>query len=195
MPARLRALARALRHTPDRLFHGSRRRRAERRLTESRPRRLLVLCLGNICRSPYAAGVLARELPDHEIRSAGFLESGRPPPRNATSVAAERGVNLTGHASTRLTPELMDWADLVLVMDQVQARRARNMAPSETAWVAMLGDFDPKSIDTRVIIDPIERDRQFFDRVYARIDACCATVTKAAEHRGTTGSRSAQRLR
>lgn len=184
LPTRLRRLARALRHAPDRLSHPFRRASARRRVGRARPRRLLVLCLGNICRSPYAAGVLDRLLPGHEIRSAGFLEADRPAPRNAVSVAAERGVNLAGHVSVQITPEDLDWADLVLVMDGRQDARASAMAPGALR-VERLGDFDPGRIDTRTVIDPIDRDRAFFERVYDRIDACCAVLARElADGRG-----------
>jgi len=135
------------------------------------------LCLGNICRSPYAAGVLERELPDHEVRSAGFLEAGRPPPRQAVSVAAERGVNLVGHRSSQVTSSLLDWADVVFVMDRAQAGRA-GVVGGGRQYVEHLGDFDPGPIDTRAVIDPIDREREFFSRVYERIDVCCASIAK-----------------
>jgi len=142
-----------------------------------------VLCLGNICRSPYAAGVLARALPDHEVRSAGFLEADRPPPREAVSVAAERGVNLSGHRSVRVTPEGLDWADLVVVMDGRQRARAAAIARS-SLHIERLGDFDPARIDTRTILDPIDRDRACFVRVYERIDACCRDLAEALSGSG-----------
>lgn len=178
MPSiRLRGLARALRHVPDRILHPIRRASARRRVARARPRRVLVICLGNICRSPYAAGVLERSLPGHEVRSAGFLESNRPAPRHAVSVAAERGVNLARHASVRITPEGLDWADLVIAMDGRQSSRATAMAPG-VLHVERLGDFDPRRIDTRTVIDPIDRERAFFERVYDRIDACCAVLAR-----------------
>lgn len=146
------------------------------------PRRILVLCMGNICRSPYAAGVLARELPGREVRSAGFLEAGRGSPRFATSVAAERGINLTTHRSVRVTQELVDWADLILVMDRGQARRARNLLLTGcTPLVELLGDFDTEPVDTRTVLDPNERARAVFNTVYERIDRCCAVIAGSVD--------------
>lgn len=174
---RPRRLARALRHAPDRILHRLRRTAARRRVARARPRRLLVVCLGNICRSPYAAGVLERLLPGREIRSSGFLEANRSAPRLAVSVAAERGVDLTGHASAHITPDVLDWADLVIVMDGRQGARASALA-SGALHLERLGDFDPRPIDTRTVPDPIERDRAFFEAVYDRIDACCGTIAR-----------------
>jgi protein-tyrosine phosphatase len=135
------------------------------------------MCLGNICRSPYAAGVLRREFPDLEIRSAGFLQAGRPAPREAVSVGAEHGVNLSSHVSAQLTQETLGWADLVLVMDARQLRRIGAMS-GHRALVERLGDFDPEPIDTRTVIDPIDRDREFFANVYTRIDGCCRGLAR-----------------
>ena len=168
-------------------MHPSRRRQALRRVEAAEPQRVLVMCLGNICRSPFAAGVLARDLPGREVRSAGFLESGRPAPREAVSVGAEYGVNLTTHRSMQVSPEAITWADLVLVMDGRQAARVESISAAGTL-IERLGDFDPGPIDTRTVIDPIERDRAFFAQVYDRIEACCETVAHAARHEPEDGS-------
>jgi len=144
--------------------------------------------MGNICRSPYAAGVLERELPGCDIRSAGFLDAGREPPRHAVSVAAERGVNLTGHRSSQVTSSLLDWADLVIVMDRAQANLAETTAPG-SAYIERLGDFDPRRIDTRSVIDPIDREREFFRQVYRRIDGCCSLLAEALRSRSTVAGR------
>ena len=55
-------ITRVLRHTPDRLLHARRRREARTRLAARRRDSVLVICHGNICRSPFAAALLAREL-------------------------------------------------------------------------------------------------------------------------------------
>jgi protein-tyrosine phosphatase len=157
------------------VWHPIRHRRAIERVREAAPRKVLVMCLGNICRSPYAAGALSREVPQLTVRSAGFLDSGRPAPRQAVSVSAEHGVNLSAHLSAQVTREAAVGADLVLVMDARQAARVRAIS-QHRAYVERLGDFDPGPIDTRTIIDPIDRDRDFFERIYARIDACCRVL-------------------
>jgi hypothetical protein len=70
-----RRLARALKHTPDRLLHARRRHSELRRLERERPASILVICLGNICRSPYAAALLTRSLEGSHVsvESAGFI--------------------------------------------------------------------------------------------------------------------------
>ncbi|RII07990.1 Low molecular weight protein-tyrosine-phosphatase etp [Streptomyces sp. YIM 130001] len=86
----------------------------------TRPRRLLTVCLGNHCRSPLAAVILAhRGGPHVEVRSAGIRGkwAGHPAHPMMTQAAADRGWDLTEHRGVPLTPALLQWADLVLAMD------------------------------------------------------------------------------
>jgi hypothetical protein len=76
-----RVVARALRHLPDRLLHPLRRRRAIVRLGRQRPVSLLLVCHGNVMRSPYAEAVLRRALGAGSrvrVASAGFIGPDRP---------------------------------------------------------------------------------------------------------------------
>ena len=91
---------------PDRLLHNGRRRAALAALAgaERVPTSVLVICNGNIFRSPFAAAVLRRAL---ELRglgrvrvdSAGFAGPGRPTPADAVAAAARRAIDLSRHAS------------------------------------------------------------------------------------------------
>src|SRR5947207_12854330 len=88
---------------PDRLLHPRRRRAALASLNARRPpARVLVVCNGNIFRSPFAAVVLRRVIGPRgvQVESAGFLGPGRPAPRDALAAAASQGVELSPH----LTP-------------------------------------------------------------------------------------------
>ncbi len=164
LPDWLAVPLRGLRHAPDRLLHPLRRRRARRAVRARRDAaRILFLCLGNICRSPYAAAVLRRELsgrPDAPaVESAGLLAPGRPSPPEARRVAARRGVDLAAHRSRRIgaaraadpapraeegvtgaaDPVEVAAADLVLVMDARQRARARALLAAAPEGVASPG--------------------------------------------------------
>jgi protein-tyrosine phosphatase len=102
--------------------------------------RLLFVCLGNICRSPTAEGVmrhLVREagLEDEvEIDSAGTggWHVGNPPDERATEAAARRGITLDG-AARRFSVDDFERFDLILAMDSENLRDIRSLAPDEEA--------------------------------------------------------------
>ncbi|MDO8119928.1 low molecular weight phosphatase family protein [Isoptericola sp. b490] len=81
------------------------------------PVSILVVCTGNICRSPAAAAVLAARLPDARVRSAGTRALvGAPADPRMAQVAGEDGFSLAEHRGTALSGALVAEADLVLTM-------------------------------------------------------------------------------
>ena len=79
---------------------------------------VLVVCVGNICRSPLGERVLAERLPGLRIASAGLAAVvGQGADASAALVAAEIGVDLGGHVARQLTAEIGSAHDLILVME------------------------------------------------------------------------------
>jgi protein-tyrosine phosphatase len=83
---------------------------------------VIVVCTGNVCRSPIAEGLMRRAT-EHRtgdpisVSSAGTAGwEGSPAMPEAVEAAAERGVNISGHVATRLRPGMAAVADLVLCM-------------------------------------------------------------------------------
>lgn len=152
-----------------------------RRLGQSTlPQSVLVVCHGNICRSPYAAALLRRSLPSQiRVGSAGFVGPGRSCPVVAVEVAAARGLDLSGHRSQVLTPPEVFAADLILVMDTTQHWAMRALFGRGGDDVLLLGDLDPGAIETREIRDPWEQPREVFELSYNRIDRCVAELVRA----------------
>jgi protein-tyrosine phosphatase len=178
----LLAPARRLRHAPDRLLHPLRRRAAARALrARSLPRAILAVCHGNICRSPFAAALLARALGPERVvvASAGFVSPGRPVPVEGSIAAARRGVDLTGHRSQLLTPMLAAQAEIIIVMDTRQHRMICERFGRASADVILLGDVDPDAIATRAIHDPVEQPLEVFEESYARIERCVGALVWA----------------
>lgn len=101
------------------------------------PVRVLFVCMGNICRSPTAEGVLrhllAREAPDLlvEVDSAGTHDYhiGDPPDRRSQAAARKRGIDLGGLRARQLCAEDFDRFDYVLVMDDRNLADAAAIAP------------------------------------------------------------------
>ena len=171
----LLAPARGLRHAPDRLLHPLRRRAATRALrARPLPRSILVICHGNICRSPFAAALLARALGPAGVlvASAGFVSPGRACPADGSIAAARRDVDLSEHRSQLLTPVLAGEADIIIVMDARQQRAVCERFGRALGDVMLLGDLDPEAIATRAIHDPVEQPLEMFEQSYARIERC-----------------------
>jgi protein-tyrosine phosphatase len=169
----------AMRNLADRMLHATRHRAVRSQLSRMpRPRNILVVCYGNVCRSPYLEAVLSRALPDIIVSSAGFVGPGRPVPEFALALSAQRGFDLSSFRSRPLQPAKTRGADLVVVMD---ARQARHMAryvgvPPERIIVA--GDLDPMPSPSRAIEDPWQQPLDVFVASFNRLDRCGATLTR-----------------
>lgn len=160
---------------PERLLHARRRRRALDALRRRPvPAMVLVVCHGNICRSPFAAALLARDVAAADVRveSAGFVGPDRACPREAVVVAARWGVDLSGHRSQLLTPDLARGADLIVVMDPAQGRAICDRFGMSSRAILPLGDLDPLPLATQVILDPVEQGPDVFAKSYQRIERC-----------------------
>jgi protein-tyrosine phosphatase len=138
-------------------------------------RRVLVLCLGNVCRSPYGAVRLAKladSKGDLEVRSAGLMGHGNPSPDTARLVAASRGLDLEAHRSQLISPELVAWAELLVVMEPGQGKTLETELGAPPERILVLGELDPGSPTSRHIPDPLDRDQAFFQETYERMDRC-----------------------
>jgi len=171
-----RGLARWARYLPDRLLHPIRRRLAQGKLQPAAAS-VVFVCLGNICRSPYAAALLRRlaPLPDLRVSSAGFIGPGRPAAPDAVETAGARGIDLTAHSSRLLTADMVATAGLVVVMDARQARAVRRLGAAASR-VLVLGDLDPQPIGRRAIPDPFQQPAEVFSATYDRIDRCLTVL-------------------
>ncbi|HXL35350.1 MAG TPA: hypothetical protein VN953_10530 [Gemmatimonadales bacterium] len=176
-----------VRRTPDRLLHPMRRRKALEKLRErTRPATVLVVCHGNICRSPFAAALLGRELAAFgiDVQSAGFIGFNRPSPAEAIAAAVRHNVDLTAHRSRLLTTSVVRAADLIVVVDQAQRRLLCERFGRSPGDVVVLGDFDPEPVESRTIRDPVNEDLEVFAEVYERIARCGHYFATALPVRG-----------
>ena len=132
------------------------------------PRRILILCYGNICRSPFAELALRRRDPSLEISSAGFHPvPGRSAPLHVAHAARDFGVSLEGWSSRRLDQQQIASADLVLVMDVSNLERLAREFPSALSKSTQIGFFTPGGGD---IEDPYEMDPVATRRVLQSLD-------------------------
>ena len=178
----VRGLLRTLRYAPERLLHPWRHRLARGRMIEAgATETVLVMCYGNICRSPYAAAKLRRllrERGDQAVRvdSAGFVGPHRESPPEAMDEASARGLDLRRHRSRVISAESAQRAGLIVVMEPGQAREVHRRFGIPVERLLVLGDLDPEPIRTRVILDPVLKPRAVFAECYDRIDRCLAVM-------------------
>ena len=173
---------RDLRQVPTSRLHARRRRAAQVELNRLKPRSILFVCHGNICRSPFAAAAFLRSCAPEtaggiNVKSAGFIGPKRSPPSAAVIAAARFGVDLSAHCSALITSEQLRAADLIVVMSQQQARDIRARVTPSTV-VLMLGDLDPRPVNRRTILDPWGQPDAAFDESYSRIDRCVRELAK-----------------
>ena len=136
---------------------------------------ILVVCLGNICRSPVAAALLKQSLPDKNIRSAGLQAMvGHGADASAAELAAAAGVDLSQHQACQIDSDLVQWADLILVMSQNQRQLLGKMMPEALGKTLLLGHWI-RAQGTRAnngldIPDPYKKSRDVFEHVHKLID-------------------------
>lgn len=128
-------------------------------------RHILTVCIGNICRSPLAQVVLARELPLHHVRSAGLRAMvGYPADPEVVQIGKEHGLDLLPHRAQQVTSVMCQQADLILVMEQEHKTQLEQLYPQVRGKVFRLGlygQFD--------IADPYRQSREAFDTAYQGI--------------------------
>jgi protein-tyrosine phosphatase len=166
-----------VRHMPDRLLHRRRHLEARERLVKLQTvRTILVVCHGNICRSPYLEAVLRRELPAVSVTSAGLVGPDRPVPKNSLTVTAERGLDLSTFRSRPLSRVNAREIDLVIVMDPGQERHLSHVYGVSPKRLFVAGDLDPVRAATRAIQDPWRQSVDVFRASFDRLDRCAATI-------------------
>ena len=135
---------------------------------------IVVLCLGNINRSPYAAARLVGRLgPDSPLSvvSAGMLpRSGEPSPAFAQQSAARRGVDLSAHRSRHLTQPRLERAALIIVFDDRTWAAFHDRYPGSAVPVIRLDAFAGNRIEPEGIRDPVDQPAEIFETVYTQID-------------------------
>ena len=131
-------------------------------------RKVLVVCVGNICRSPVGEHLLRQMVPGLDVGSVGLgAMVGQPADALAVEVAAANGVSLEGHVARQFTQELGGAHDLLLVMEPSHKREIAHLAPHLSGrtllfdqWTGMQG-----------IADPYRRSRDFHEGVFQQIRA------------------------
>ncbi len=121
---------------------------------------ILFVCIGNICRSPFAQGLFRKTVAQKGANtlfaeSAGLLAlPGNPATSMAQRVAAEHGVDLSAHAAKSMSKELVKWSHLILVMEKSHKDNLVAHFPEAADKTMLIRHFARFGSKTRGITDP-----------------------------------------
>ncbi len=159
---------------------------------------LLMVCLGNICRSPTAQAVMAARIADAGLQDSIRVESagtagyhiGKAPDPRSMAAALRRGYDMSAQRARQVCVEDFHKFDLILAMDSSNLNHLLQMAPATTAdKVSLLLSHAPLS--TTDVPDPYHGGDNGFEQVLDLIEQACDAllVTVQADLQGhrTTG--------
>lgn len=134
---------------------------------------ILVVCVGNICRSPMGEFLLKQRADAAgatvTVASAGLgalVGHGADP--FAVEVMNEHGVDIATHRAQQLTAELVKQHELILVMERWQQKEIEHLYPFSRGRVHLLGKWDDAEI-----ADPYKKSKAIFLEAYEKIDKAC----------------------
>ena len=127
---------------------------------------VLVVCVGNVCRSPVGERLLAQACPKLRVESAGINALvGREASSDSAEVAAENGVSVEGHIARQFTAELAADFDLILVLEKGHMKVTAEQAPACTGKTMLFGQW----LGQANIADPYQRSRDFHIAVFQEL--------------------------
>ncbi|MEC3907663.1 low molecular weight protein-tyrosine-phosphatase [Tamlana sp. 2201CG12-4] len=143
--------------------------------------KILMVCLGNICRSPLAEGILKSKLPDDSffVDSAGTANYhvGNPPDKRSIAVAKKHGLNISNLKGRQFKVSDFDRFDLIYVMDESNYNNVTTLARNnqDVSKVKMILNVVYPDQDYDVP-DPYYGGDNGFENVYNMLDAACSII-------------------
>jgi protein-tyrosine phosphatase len=143
--------------------------------------KVLMVCLGNICRSPLAEGILKHKIRkkglDWHIDSAGTggWHAGELPDRRSIAIARKNGIDITDQRARKFRAADLDNFDLILTMDYANYLDVKRLAktPQQEEKIKLIMNFNSPNSDEEVP-DPYYDDR--FELVFEMLDRACEAI-------------------
>jgi len=137
---------------------------------------ILVVCTGNICRSPTGERLLRQLLPNKKVDSAGTgALKGHAADATACSVAEKHNLSLADHQGQQFTRQLAQQYDLILVMEKHHQEEVSTIAPEARGKTMLFAHW----LNGKAIPDPYRQSQEAFEHVYQLIEqAAEAWATK-----------------
>lgn len=144
---------------------------------------ILMVCLGNICRSPLAHGILDSKLPSDQfyVDSAGTANYhiGSKPDHRSIAVAKSKGIDISHQNGRQFKISDFDTFDFIYVMDQSNYDNVIQLArhTADIAKVKLILEEDETILDKQVP-DPYYGNVSNFEHVYNLLNTACETISK-----------------
>lgn len=131
---------------------------------------ILVVCVGNICRSPMGEYLLRQKLshkPEITIHSAGIgALVDKPADETAQQILMEHGIDASNHKARQVTKDMLAKADLILAMEEKHLKHLYAMAPQVRGKAFLMAKWE----GDKPIPDPYRQQRPAFEHAYKLID-------------------------
>ena len=144
--------------------------------------KILMVCLGNICRSPLAEGIMRAKLPENYIvdsAGTGAWHSGQLPDKRSVTTAKNRGLDITNQRARQFKVSDFDTFDYIYVMDNSNYKDVLSLAPNEKAKSKVkliLNEIFPnENID---VPDPYYGGDDGFENVFDMLDQACEAIAR-----------------
>jgi len=146
------------------------------------PVKILMVCLGNICRSPLAEGILQNKVDPQKVvvdsAGTGSWHLGNPPDERSITIALEHGIDIRHQRCRQFTKDDFDRFDRIYVMDRSNYRNVVALAETneDKKKVKLLLREIP--METEEVPDPYYGGHDGFKKVYLMLDKACEVIAK-----------------
>ena len=145
--------------------------------------KILMVCLGNICRSPLAEGILASKLPENKFKvdsaGTGSWHIGNAPDERSIITAKKNGILISNQKCRQITTNDFDYFDYIYVMDNTNyndvLQLSENQEHRKKVQLILNELFPNENVD---VPDPYYGLQNGFDSVYQMLDEACDIIAK-----------------
>ena len=145
--------------------------------------KILMVCLGNICRSPLAEGILASKLPKNKFKvdsaGTGSWHIGNPPDERSIITAKKNGILISNQKCRQITTNDFDYFDYIYVMDNTNyndvLQLSENQEHRKKVQLILNELFPNENVD---VPDPYYGLQNGFDSVYQMLNEACDLIAK-----------------
>lgn len=148
--------------------------------------KILMVCLGNICRSPLAEGILKSKMNSENflVDSAGTsnYHQGNMPDSRSISISKKYGIDITDQRSRPFIPEDFETFDYIYVMDKSNYNNVIKLARKESDVDKVKLILSEIELNLLEVPDPYYDNERGFDKVFKMLDKACEAISKKLNH-------------